>query len=276
MHRTLRGPAGKRLCLGTCVQTPLPPLLPCLPPFSLLRSLLCHCLSLGKWRPLSPPSPCTGLTGPAWQGQGYQGEAKSPPFCLWAWSAACARRALSVHFATALCMLRWAALTVWARPRHQTAAGAGQGGCEEGSRAGEEGRLQLGLVPGAIRSPGGADGGGGAGALSQAVVGPNEGGRTSDSELRALRQKRQSSLLACSPSPPPASSSRPSLLSAYLSFMSLNLRSNTVREKPGRAAGSHTGRGTCLRGGEEGGEKGDGAGALTEVLTEFLLSDTLG
>ncbi|XP_040400534.1 translation initiation factor IF-2-like isoform X3 [Cygnus olor] len=40
--------------------------------------------SRGKWRPLSPPSPCTGLTRPAWQGQGYQGEAKQPPFCLWA------------------------------------------------------------------------------------------------------------------------------------------------------------------------------------------------
>ncbi|KAM9026169.1 uncharacterized protein PRD47_014240 isoform 1-T1 [Ara ararauna] len=123
-------------------------------------------------------------------------------------------------------MLRWAARTVWARPRHQTAAGPGQGGCEKGSRVGEEGRLGLLPVPGAICSPGGADGGGGVRALSQAVVGPNEGGRTSDSELRALRHKRQRSLLGCSPSPPPASSSRPSLLSAYQSFMSLSLRSN--------------------------------------------------
>ncbi|XP_040979916.1 uncharacterized protein LOC121233364 [Aquila chrysaetos chrysaetos] len=38
-----------------------------------------------------------------------------------------------------------------------------------------------------------------------------------------------------------------------------------VREKPGRPAGSHTRRGTYLRGGEEGGEKGEGAGALTET-----------
>lgn len=129
VRRTLQGRARNRLCLGTCVQTPLPPLLPCLPPFSLLRSLLCHSLSLGKWRPLSPPSHCTGLTRPAWQGQGYQGEAKQPPFCLWAESAVRARRALSVHFATALCALR-RTVRVWARPRHQTAAGAGQGGCE--------------------------------------------------------------------------------------------------------------------------------------------------
>lgn len=71
-------------------------------------------------------------------------------------------------------------LRVWARPRHQTAAGAGQGGCRggaEGSRAAEEGRPQLGLVPGAIRSPGGADRGGGARAPSQAVEGPKAGGR---------------------------------------------------------------------------------------------------
>lgn len=77
--------------------------------------------------------------------------------------------------------------------------GLGRGGVE-GSRAAEEGRRrQLGLVPGAIRSPGGADRGGGAGAPSQAVVGPNAGGRMSDSELHPLRQKRQNSLLSCSP-----------------------------------------------------------------------------
>lgn len=46
---------------------------------------------------------------------------------------------------------------VWARP--QTAAGAGQGGREEGSRAAEEGRRQRGLAPGAIRSPRGRGGG---------------------------------------------------------------------------------------------------------------------
>lgn len=65
---------------------------------------------------------------------------------------------------------------VWARPWHQTAAGAGQGGREAGSRAAEEGRLQRGLAPGAIRSPGGAARAGGAGALSWPVVGPSAGG----------------------------------------------------------------------------------------------------
>lgn len=57
---------------------------------------------------------------------------------------------------------------VWARP--QTAAGAGQGGCEEGSRAAEEGRWQRGLAPG--RSAARA---GGAGAPSRPVVGPSAG-----------------------------------------------------------------------------------------------------
>lgn len=148
-------------------------------------------------------------------------------------------------------------------------AGGLRGGAE-GSRAGEEGRPQLGLVPGAIRSPGGADGGGGAGAPTQAAVGPNAGGRMSDSELHPLRQERQNSLLSCSLPPPPPHLRLPPhdrRYSQHTHSLSISTRGGNfprkVREKPGRSAGSHTPRGAYLRGGEEGGEKGEGAGALT-------------
>lgn len=56
---------------------------PTLPPMSLPLSAA-RSLS-GKMASALPPLPsfrCTGFTRSAWQGQGYQGEAKQPPFCL--------------------------------------------------------------------------------------------------------------------------------------------------------------------------------------------------
>jgi len=201
VRRTLQGPALKRLCLGTCVQTPLPPLLPCLPPFSLLRSLLCHCLSLGKWRPLSPPSPCTGPTSPAWQGQGYQSEAKQLPFCLRAAGAVGPRQALKCPFCNSALHVSAEGLGSGRGRGTRLRQGLGRGAVRRcgGKKGSGGGAAAPGLVPGAIRSPGGAGRGGGAGAPTQAAVGPTAGGRMSDSELHPLRKKRHSSLLSCSP-----------------------------------------------------------------------------
>lgn len=87
---------------------PPPPLLPCLPPRSRLRSLLCHCLSrspsLGKWRRFPPSLPPAARGSPEQPGRGRVTRTKpnSRHFAYGLyrrWGAREGKALLRVHFA---------------------------------------------------------------------------------------------------------------------------------------------------------------------------------
>lgn len=160
---------------------------------------------------------------------------------------------------------------VWARP--QTAAGAGQGGREEGSRAAEEGRRQRGLAPGAIRSLRGR-GGGSVPACCGAERGPEPGCLSQSCILGGINAKTPFSAALTSPASGFFLTTVEAVSIRVLCESLIAHFRPKLREKPDRPAGSHAEEPPEGRGRGEQERSGNFCRPVQEVLTD-IVSKTL-